>query len=381
MAFSSHTVVLLRSIVAPNRDPQPEDVSALLSQTTDWEEVLSAASLHGVSQSLCSRLSQFSEQIPDEIVQTLRAEYERNAFHCLTNAAELHALLNAFQESGIRVMPFKGVTLAASAYGDISARNAGDLDLLVSESDIQGATEILKGRGYVLSTPAGEDGKPVQEHYYELHFDRPTDGMVVELRWRLELTQRFSAILGLDWVWPSRKQVNLAGRDVPCFDPVRNLLMLCMHGSKHRWSRLMWVCDVARAVGSEPGLDWDAVLAEAQRTGLVRPLALGVILANRLADARVPGPVLRRLEKDRSMRSMAEFFSEHLLSEPERIPAGRVPYNVQLLGSRDRLGTVLSRGFLAPNAQDRAFVKLPRSLDVLYYLVRPIRILMDRSGR
>ena len=110
MAFSSHTVALLRSIVAPNRDPQPEDVSALLSQTTDWEEVLSAASLHGVSQSLCSRLSQFSEQIPDEIVQTLRAEYERNAFHCLTNAAELHALLNAFQESGIRVMPFKGVT-------------------------------------------------------------------------------------------------------------------------------------------------------------------------------------------------------------------------------------------------------------------------------
>lgn len=381
MAFSSQTAALLRTIVAPCGDPQPEHISALISSINDWEEVLSAASLHRVLPALFCRLSRYSEGVPKEILQTLRGEYERNAFHCLTNAAELHALLGAFQESGIRVMPFKGVTLAASAYGDISTRNAGDLDLLVSESDLQRATQVLKDRGYVLTTPVGKDSKPVQGGYYELHFDRMTDGMVVELRWRLELTRRFGAILGLDWVWPSRRQVSLAGRDVPCFDTVRNLLMLCMHGSKHRWSRLMWVSDVARSVESEPGLDWSAVVAEAERTGLQRSLALGVILANRLADARVPEPVLNRLERDKSMRAMAEFFTEHLLSEPGRIPAGRVPYNIQLLGFRDRMKPLLIGEFMTPNAQDRAFVKLPRGLHAFYYLVRPIRILMDRSRR
>ncbi|MBS1806292.1 MAG: nucleotidyltransferase family protein [Acidobacteria bacterium] len=381
MFFSSQTAALLRSIVAPCGDPQPEQIAAFVSSIDDWEEVLSAASQHRVLPALFSRLSRYSEGVPKEILQTLRGEYERNAFHCLTNTAELHAVVGAFQESGIRVMPFKGVTLAASAYGGISGRNAGDLDLLVGESDLQRATLVLKDRGYVLTTPVGEDGKPLQEGYYELHFDRIADGMAVELRWRLELTRRFGAILGLEWVWPSRRQVSVAGREVPCFDPVRNLLMLCMHGSKHRWSRLMWVCDVAKAVESEPSLDWNAVFAEAERTGLHRALALGVILANRLADARVPEPVLKRLERDKSMRAMAEFFAEHLISEPGTIPAGRVPYNIQLLGFRDRMRPVVTGEFMTPNDQDRAFVALPRSLHALYYLIRPIRILMDRSGR
>jgi len=64
--------------------------------------------------------------------------------------------------------------------------------------------------------------------------------MVLELRWRLELTQpRYRHNLGMDWVWPRRQTVNLAGVDVPNLDPERSLLMLCMHASKHAWSRLI----------------------------------------------------------------------------------------------------------------------------------------------
>ncbi len=60
---------------------------------------------------------------------------------------------------------------------------------------------------------------------------------------------------------------------------------------------------------------------------------------------------------------------------------GGVPYNVQLLGFRDRARLILSAGFLRPNERDRAAIHLPPGLDVLYYLVRPLRILWERSAR
>ena len=71
-----------------------------------------------------------------ETLELARIEFEHNAFHCLTNAAELLEVLNAFEKAGIAAMPFKGVVLGAAAYGDMTARTAGDLDLLIYYRDL-----------------------------------------------------------------------------------------------------------------------------------------------------------------------------------------------------------------------------------------------------
>ncbi len=279
-------------------------------------------------------------------------------------------------------MPFKGVVLGASAYGDMTARTAGDLDVLIYFRDLMEATRILKERGYELTTKVLEDGSPEAEDYFEYHFVRAEDGMVVELRWRLELTQpRYSHDLGMDWVWPRRRTAKLAGADVPNLDAISGLLVLCMHGSKHGWSRLIWISDVAKLLESEPGLDWNLVLREAKRLGLWRCLALGVLLARRVAGAQVPAETLRGFERDRTVRKLADFLEKNLLEAPGSMPGGWVPYNVKILGFRDRAGALLSPTFLQPNARDRAVVKLPKSLEALYYVIRPFRVLLDRSGR
>jgi len=164
-------------------------------------------------------------------------------------------------------------------------------------------------------------------------------------------------------------------------DPVSELLMLCMHGSKHVWSRLIWICDVAKLLEREPDLDWDFAQQEARRVGLWRCLALGVLLARRVASAPAPADVLRSFEQDRWASKLAEFLDEQVLEEPGRMPAGLIPYNIQILSFRDRAGVVLSSRFLRPNRHDRAAVKLPKVLEPLYYVIRPFRLLLDRTGR
>ena len=75
------------------------------------------------------------------------------------------------------------------------------------------------------------------------------------------------------------------GRRSSGYESRDQALMLCMHGSKHVWSRLIWICDVAQLLISSPDLDWKEVIEEANQSGLWRSLALGVLLAHRVAGA------------------------------------------------------------------------------------------------
>lgn len=185
----------------------------------------------------------------------------------------------------------------------------------------------------------------------------------------------------MDRVWPHRGTAMLAGAEVPDAEPETLLLLLCMHGSKHRWSKLLWICDVARLLASKPGMDWQKVNQEAKEAGLWRALALGVLLAHRVADAEVPEEVLKRFESDRPIYRLAVHLEDHLFDAPGTTPGGVVTYGMQLLGFRDRLSLLFSLNLLQPNERDRAVLELPRRLRGLYYLIRPFRILWDRSPR
>jgi hypothetical protein len=370
---------LLRSIV---RSCSAEQLRLLAAKVANWDSLLELAEEHCVLPMLFLRLAYMGQAVPPFVQKRLRTEYDRNMFHSLANAAELIAVLKALEDEMIPAMPFKGVVLGASIYHDLTTRPAGDLDLLINYRDLVRATTVVLERGYKLKTPVCADGTPAQLDYYEYHFERQADGRVLELRWRLELTvPRFKRDLGMDWVWPRRRTTMLAGAEVPDMSPEITLLMLCMHGSKHVWSRLIWICDVAQLLASSPGLDWNEVTSEAKKVGLRRSLALGILLAHRVAGAAVPQTVLRRFEADTSARLLAQHIQDNLFDAPGSTPSGCLPYSIQLLDFRDRVGLLLSTNFLRPNERDRAAFPLPKSLHALYYLIRPVRILWDRSAR
>jgi hypothetical protein len=382
MSVAPEVRELLRAIVRCAQSSDPRQLRCIAAKAAVWDSAIAIAQQHRIVPLLYEWLTKEDIPIPPKISDQLRNVYDRNAFHCLANAAELVRVLRQFEGQGIPAMPFKGVVLASSAYKTLTMRTAGDLDFLIFESDRSKATAALLASGYQLKTETRDNGSPAIENYYEFHFERPTDGMVLELRWRLELTQpRFHSNLGMGWVWPHRRAVKVAGVDVPDVDPERLLLVLCMHGSKHAWSRLLWVRDVAQLLCAHPELDWKAVKVEAKRVGLWRALALGVLLAYRVCGAAVPAEVVRGFQSDGEVRRLATYFENAVFDKPGEIPSGRLPYNLALLDFQDRVRLLLSAGFLQPNERDRELLRLPKALYPLYYLIRPFRVLLDRSAR
>jgi hypothetical protein len=382
MPIDPETRGILKAIVQCSFHGDGKRLENLAGKISDWNSLIAPARQHRVVPLLYARLMETDAPVPPEIRELLRIDYDRNAFRSLANASELVSILKRFDQQGIPAMPFKGVVLAASVYKSLTIRPAGDLDLLIFERDLKRATALLLECGYELQTEAHEDGSPSIENYYEYHFERPSDGMVLELRWRLELTQpRYRHNLGMDWVWPRRQTVSLAGVDVPNLDLERSLLMLCMHASKHAWSRLIWICDVAQLLKEKSDLDWNAVTREAKRVGLFRSLALGVLLARRVCGAPVPAKILRRFESNRDANNLAAYFEEAVLDEAGKLPRSHLAYNFRLLDFRDRVRVLLSTNFARPNERDREILLLPKALHLLYYLVRPIRFLLHRSAR
>src|SRR5579863_1792532 len=172
----------LRSLTRPTAKAAAE-MRVFAEGVDDWGSLLMLAIEHRVAPALYRRLPELAGAIPLAIQERLRNEYNANTLRNFANAAELIRVLKEFDARSISAMPFKGVVLAASVYGDLAARAAGDIDVLIHYRDLAAAKAILQDRGFELTTPSNPDGTPAIPDYFEFHFERPGDGMVVELRW------------------------------------------------------------------------------------------------------------------------------------------------------------------------------------------------------
>jgi hypothetical protein len=343
---------LLRAIA---RSADADVIRRLAVGVGDWNSLLGLAQDHRVLPLVWSRLTDMGSGVPLMVQERLRAEYERNVLHTMANAAELIAVLKALGREGIPALPFKGVVLGASIYGDFTARSAGDLDVLIHYGDRKRAMRVVVDRGFELLAPVRANGVPVDANEHEYHFERQVDGMVVELCWSMRLN-RFMRDLGMDWAWPQRRVTMLAGAEVPDMSIEMTLLMLCVHGSKHVWWRFIWTCDVAHLLASSPGLDWGEVVLEAKRSGLRRCLAVGVLLAHRVAGAAIPEAFLRGFEADATASRLANHFETNMFDAPGSTPKGWVPYGMQMLDLRDRVRLLWPPDWRSLNERDQAAV-------------------------
>ena len=151
------------------------------------------------------------------------------------------------------------------------------------------------------------------------------------------------------------------------------LLLLCFHGGKHGWEKLIWLADVAELVVSHPHLDWEYVLDQSRRAGGLRMLLLGVVLANRLLGTSIPPDLEQSLARDRTVERIADGIGRDLVR-------GGLPTYVKsqlyLLRVRERWQDRLRYVFrftCTATPVEWAMVNLPPSLSVLYRFLRVLR--------
>jgi hypothetical protein len=126
------------------------------------------------------------------------------------------------------------------------------------------------------------------------------------------------------------------------------LLYLCLHGSRHLWFRLQWICDVAQLLHTHPDLDWGLLMAEATASGGKRMLFLGLSIAQEFLGVFLPPDIERLIYRDRPTARLIRRIKHHYYEAPlENIePWREVLFRLQLIDNPlDRI-TYLPRFWL-----------------------------------
>jgi hypothetical protein len=242
----------------------------------------------------------------------LRQKVHAGALLNRSLAQELVALCAALTTSGVPVIPIKGPTLAVLAYGDLALRDFTDLDLLIPHRSISNARKVILAQGYERKTANGEShGSHSHEGPYHV-FVKKRPISRVDLQWVMA-HERFTFWIDRPEFWRSRTSVMLEDKAVPGLSPEMLLIVLCVHGSKHAWELLKWVCDVAELLRSQPNLNWDQIISCASNWHCRRMLYMGLSLAHRLLDAPLPEMVLTNMKDETDVQALSHRMPASLL--------------------------------------------------------------------
>ncbi|NGM70327.1 nucleotidyltransferase family protein [Natronolimnobius sp. AArcel1] len=322
-----------------------------------------------------------SEQIPDWVIDRLR---ERRAFVARRNLQqfqELASLSATFQATGIRAIPYRGPVMAQVGYGDVGQREFGDLDFLVDREEIPVIKSILLEHGYepAYVLDSTEELTVAQERWYrrfgrEYTFRHTDSEIEVELHWRV-LARRFPTGFTLESVWDRRDQLTIAGTSVPVLSQEDRLLLCCVHGTRHRWERLHWWCDVARCLDLEDvTLDWDAIVRRARAQNCERQFLVGLAVVDSLFGLALPDWIERMIEDDPALEGLSRHVDARLFDETPYWLLDERQYQARTLDRpRERVAFWLS-WLCSPNRSDIEAIAIPWPLTPLYHLVRPIRL-------
>lgn len=353
-------------------------VGELLAKNVDWEYLLRLADRHGLQPLLHWHLnSAFAEAVPAFQRQHLRVAFQRVSALNIFLTHELQRLLLLFDRNNVQAVPYKGPALALQLYGNVALRQFSDLDILVHPRDVLRARDLLLAEDYAPLPPLTDRQQAVLlRTQCNLPFTREQKRLVVELHWTVS-APRFARPFGTDEFWARLKAGKLEDMNIRLPAPEDLLLALCIHGSKHLWERLAWICDIAGLIESQPELDWKQLIIQARATGNERMLFLGLRLAVELLEARLPAEVEAALNADPVVAVLSAGVVRDLFT-PELTPSGMAGYFFFQLKARRRLRDKFNylRFAISPTEEDLVQVKLPAPLTFIYYLVRPVRMVV-----
>jgi hypothetical protein len=369
----------------PRPDGRVADATRLiLRQPIDWNLFLREASRHRLVPLAYRHLSAFPDCAPAQVLDALRRDFRRSAKRNLVITAEMLRVVDQLAVRGIRAVPIKGPLLSIAAFGDLAMRQFADIDILVHPRDVQHAKTMLTDGGYAIEhvLSAGPEAEYIRsEHAFR--FTRPDGDVLIELHWRL-IDRRLACALD-DEIWEHLQQTNFHGRSLLTLREDDLFLYLCVHGAKHYWENIEWISCLAALLQRRPEWDWDSIVQRAVSMGARRVLQLALLLVSDFGASPVAAVPLQLMKRDPVAESLANTVWQRVFA-PELEGTAREVYRYEFyLRARERMADRLrvlrhcSVRIPHPDSKDWSLYPVPKSLQFLYYAIRPIRLLKENG--
>ena len=355
-----------------------EKIARLLERDLDWDYILNEAEENSITPLVSRQLhATATDRLPASAADRLKNACRANTIRCLFLSAELIKILDLFRSQGIHAIPYKGPVLAVQAYDDVTLREFEDLDVVLRQSDLPKAHEVMLGLGYrpkydwILSPDAARSTVPGEYNYRD-----EERRVMVELHTELTL-RHFPKPPDLDELSQRLVAVKLNEREIQTFSVEDGLAILCIHGAKDFWERFSWIADISELVTRYPNLNWDITVQRAKALNAERMLHVGLALAAGLLDTPVSSEIRRRVQADQVATGVALEIANRLMSLNYRSldAPGRFNFRRRMVPGTFEGCRYAMRLSVVPAEEDWQMMRLPGPLAPLYIALRPLRLL------
>lgn len=355
-------------------EPELGRAQHILRAGIDFPKLFQIAEYHGVRPQLVEALHRLSWENVPAATRTLFENFRR--FHgtrALFVSGELCRLAEMFSKAGLRFATFKGPALATVLYGDVSSREYVDLDIIVSEQQVDDAERLLGSLGYDAVGGTRAFRQAFLAHLRQYAFMHPGNDLAIDLHWSFTGTHVPFPLTPAE-VWQDLDNISIGGREIPTVSGENLALLLAGHGTKEAWRCLGWICDFATLIDRFPGLDWRHVHGRASARRCGDTILLGCAMAQELLATPAPRALLGLLEENRRVRSIVARLTRSLTEGlPDR--AGLENFSDLHLCERriDKVRGAMKLA-LSRSSGDYEAMKLPPALWSIYYVTRPFRL-------
>ena len=361
-------------------------VKEALKSEPDWRYIVEKAHRHGVSSLLYRNLMEirkFIEEepgVPEEIIARLRRIYNGIIARSIFFYNELRRILENFKQEGIETAVLKGAALAETVYRDMGLRPFSDVDLLIHRDDLEKAKRKMAEMGYVLDenvTPQKYNEKFGCDLYY-------VGRIILEIHWDIARkigSDKYTRI-DIKRLWERMIPAKVAGVDTLVLSPEDTLLHLCVHLQRHRYNRLIWLCDICEIIRQNE-IDWKYVLETAEKYRTRKYMYYGLLFTKKIiGGCDIPSEVMKRLRPPHLEAALFErvFLKEILSDEGKILPIFNLLKTLLIDRMQDRMKYLCEYIFPPVEALARMY-SVPQRKAFFYYVIHPLNLWFETSKR
>lgn len=262
-------------------------------------EVITLAHAHGIFPLVYHAIqTHATDFISDKTHAELKQYNMTIVMQNMRMTAELIHIMRLLEENGIEALAFKGPTLSQLAYGDITKRQYCDLDILVNENNILSAGNCLSQNGFDPVFPLKIlQNKTCLSVTNDLGFYNKSNNLLIELHWKL-FREKIARHLKFEQFYNDKQSIELNNNSISTLSSETLLVYLCLHGSKHAWERIEWICDIDKLIRSVENFDWKTALLIAEQMDTKTTFYLGLKLGQSLFQTPLPEDIKKHISTD-----------------------------------------------------------------------------------
>ena len=355
-------------------NPSQDDIYSIVT-AIDTQDIIEHAQKQGILPIVYKRLKSI-DNIPNDLLSKLKIRYMQIAQKNILMSAELIKIIKLLETNNIKAIAFKGPTLAQLAYGDITMRQFGDLDIIVEEKNLDKVGQILSSKYRALLPLSILKNNICIQTAKDFSFISNTD-IHIELHWRL-FEKKYNITSFSEIFHHQYSFININNQKVNTLPTDILLVYLCLHGAKHQFERIEWIVDIDKLICTD-SINWKNVIQYVKNSHSNKPFYLGLAISSHLFSTPLPKDFIYKIQ-DKNIQILKQHIVKKLQSPSNLKTQKEKNKETFLFQSKlfnnwnDRFHFYFSTFFKISTTDCQTFI-LPEKLKFLYFILRPLRII------